>query len=294
MNKRFLSVLLFAIVVAGLASLVLYLQIRGRLGAESAPSKTQLVVATRQLEVGAVIKEGDIKTIPWSSDLPQGALTSKEPAIGRGVVSTIYASEPILVSRLAAEGAGGGLAATIPKGMRAVGLKVDQVIGVAGFVVPGMRVDVIVAGNPGADFADRGTMSKMLLQNIEVLSAGQNIERDAEGKPSQVQVVNVLVTPEQAEKVTLASSEARIQLVLRNPLDQAEVSTPGIEFSGLFTGMAPKKLEAPAVHAAATPRRAAPTAPAVAAPPLPPPTVEVIHGLERTQKTVDRNEGGAI
>jgi pilus assembly protein CpaB len=293
MNKRFLSVLLFAVVVAGLASLVLYLQIRGKLGAESTPSTKQIVVATRQLEVGSVIKEGDVKTVSWSSDLPQGAVTTPEEAFKRGVISTIYASEPVLESRLAAEGAGGGLAATIPKGMRAVGLKVDQVIGVAGFVVPGMRVDVIVAGSPGSEFADRGTMSKLLLQNIEVLSAGQNIERNAEGKPIQVQVVNVLVTPEQAERVTLASAEARIQLILRNPLDQAEVSTPGAEFSGLFTGMAPRKLEAPPSVASA-PRRAAPAPAPVKMAPPPIPTVEVIHGLERTEKTVDRNQGGAL
>ncbi|MDZ7636932.1 MAG: Flp pilus assembly protein CpaB [Bryobacterales bacterium] len=291
MNKRFMSVLLFAVVVAGLASVVLYLQIRGRLGTETTPTKTQIVVATRQLEIGSVIKEGDVKTVPWASDLPQGALSTPEAAFKRGVISTIYASEPVLQSRLAAEGAGGGLAATIPKGMRAVGLKVDQVIGVAGFVVPGMRVDVIVAGNPGRDYADRGTMSKMLLQNIEVLSAGQNIQRDAEGKPIQVQVVNVLVTPEQAERVTLASSEARIQLILRNPLDQDEVSTSGAEFSGLFTGMAPRKMEAPP---AAAPRRAAPVAAPVQMAPPPKPTVEVIHGLERTQKTIDPNVGGAL
>jgi pilus assembly protein CpaB len=290
MNKRFLSVLLFAVVVAGLASLVLYLQIRSRLNIEPEKASTQLVVATRQLEIGTVIKEGDVKTVPWSGDVPQGALTTLEAALKRGVISTIYPSEPILQSRLAAEGAGGGLAATIPKGMRAVGLKVDQVIGVAGFVVPGMRVDVIVAGNPGRDYADRGTMSKLLLQNIEVLSAGQNIQRDAEGKPIQVQVVNVLVTPEQAEKVTLASSEARIQLILRNPLDQDQVSTSGAEFSGLFTGMAPKKIEEPAP----APRRVVPVAAPVKLAPPPPATVEVIHGLERTQKTIDPNVGGAL
>jgi pilus assembly protein CpaB len=291
MNKRFLSVLLFAIVVAGLASLVLYLQIRGTLGTQTTPTKTQIVVATRQLEIGSVIKEGDVKTVPWTGDLPQGALTTPEAAFKRGVISTIYASEPVQQSRLAAEGAGGGLAATIPNGMRAVGLKVDQVIGVAGFVVPGMRVDVIVAGNPGRDYADRGTMSKLLLQNIEVLSAGQNIERDTEGKPIQVQVVNVLVTPEQAERVTLASSEGRIHLILRNPLDQAEVSTTGVEFSGLFTGMTPHKMES--TPAPAAPRRAAPVAPVKMAP-APPLTVEVIHGLEKVEKTVDPNRGGAL
>lgn len=292
MNKRFLSVLLFAVVVAGLASLVLYLQIRSKLNLDEPAAANQIIVATRQLEVGTVIKEGDVKSVPWAGDLPQGSLATVEAAYKRGVISTIYPSEPVLENRLAAEGAGGGLAATIPKGMRAVGLKVDQVIGVAGFVVPGMRVDIIVAGNPGQEYSDRGTMSKLLLQNIEVLSAGQNIQRDAEGKPIQVQVVNVLVTPEQAERVTLASSEARIQMVLRNPLDQDEVSTTGAEFSGLFTGMAPRKLDAPKPEAA--PRRSVPRATPTPSAPPPKPTIEVIHGLERSQKTIDPNVGGAL
>lgn len=292
MNKRFLSVLVFAVVVAGLASLVLYLQIRSRLGPTEVTPTNQIVVATRQLEIGTVIKEGDVKAVPWVGDLPAGSITDPEQPVKRGVISTIYASEPILLNRLAPEGAGGGLAATIPKGMRAVAVKVDQVIGVAGFVLPGMRVDVIVAGSPGREFADNGMMSKLLLQNIEVLSAGQNIQRDAEGKPIQVQVVNLLVSPEQAEKVTLASSEARLQLVLRNPLDTEEISTSGAQYPTLFTGVS-----RPIKPAAEAPVRAprAPAAAPAAAPPPPRarPTVEVIHGLERSERTIDSTEGGA-
>ncbi|MCW5963262.1 MAG: Flp pilus assembly protein CpaB [Bryobacterales bacterium] len=283
---------MFAVVVAGLASLVLYLQIRNRLGTQDGAKPTnQIVVATRQLEIGTVIKEGDVKAVPWVGDLPKGSMTDPLMPVKRGVVSTIYASEPVLDTRLAPEGAGGGLAATIPKGMRAVAVKVDQVIGVAGFVLPGMRVDVIVAGSPEGNVgSDRGMMSKLLLQNIEVLSAGQNIQRDAEGKPIQVQVVNLLVSPEQAEKVTLASSEARLQLVLRNPLDTEEISTTGAEYPTLFTGVSRPAKAAPA----ATP--SAPRAPAPKAAPAPPPqrpTVEVIHGLERSERTIDSNMGGA-
>jgi pilus assembly protein CpaB len=290
MNKRFLSVLVFAVVVAGLASLVLYLQIRSRLSGPEGPKATnQIVVATRQLEIGTVIKEGDVKAVAWVGDLPKGSMTDPLLPVKRGVISTIYASEPVLDSRLAPEGAGGGLAATIPKGMRAVAVKVDQVIGVAGFVLPGMRVDVIVAGSPGSDYGDRGMMSKLLLQNIEVLSAGQNIQRDAEGKPIQVQVVNLLVSPEQAEKVTLASSEARLQLVLRNPLDTEEISTSGAEYPTLFTGVSRPAKPAPV---AAAPR-STPAAKAAPPPPPPPrPTVEVIHGLDRSERSIDANLGG--
>jgi len=291
MNKRFLSVLVFAVVVAGLASLVLYLQIRSRLNLNEAKPTNQIVVATRQLEIGSVIKEGDIKAVPWVGELPKGSTADPSLLVKRGVISTIYASEPILDNRLAPEGAGGGLAATIPKGMRAVAVKVDQVIGVAGFVLPGMRVDVIVAGSPGGEYTERGMMSKLLLQNIEVLSAGQNIQRDAEGKPIQVQVVNLLVSPEQAEKLTLASSEARLQLVLRNPLDTEEITTSGAEYPTLFTGVA-RPIKAPTPPAPA--RAAAPRQQPVSLPPPPVvrPTVEVIHGLERSEKTIDSNPGG--
>jgi pilus assembly protein CpaB len=129
--------------------------------------------------------------------LPKGAIVKKEGAIGRGVLSNLYLGEPILESRLAAPGSGGGLAATIPQGMRASAVKVNDVVGVAGFVTPGMRVDVLISGNPpGSANATQGTMVKTLLQNIEVLSAGTDIQRDAEGKPQQVQVVNLLVTPQ--------------------------------------------------------------------------------------------------
>jgi pilus assembly protein CpaB len=292
MNKRLISVLVFAVLVAGVASLVLYLQIRSRMNTNSTARPTnQIVVATRQLEVGAVIKESDVKTVPWVGDLPRGALNDPALPLKRGVISTIYESEPVLESRLAPEGAGGGLAATIPKGMRAVGVKVDQVIGVAGFVVPGMRVDVVVAGNPGSSYSDRGAMSKLLLQNIEVLSAGQNMQRDAEGKPIQVQVVNLLVTPGQAEKLALvssAASETRLQLVLRNPLDTDEVATDGVEYSSLFTSVSRP------LHSGVEPRATRPAVrqrTALPPPPQPERVIEVIHGLDRSAKTIDVNTG---
>src|SRR6202030_1199301 len=147
---------------------------------------------------------------------------------GRGVITPIYAKEPLIDSRLAPKGAGGGLASMIPAGMRAVAVRVNEVVGVAGFVVPGMRVDIWIAGNPPGAQSNAGMVARTLLQNIEVLSAGQNFQKDAEGKPVQVQVVNLLVTPEQAEILSLASNETRIQLVLRNPLDTQTAKTTGV------------------------------------------------------------------
>jgi pilus assembly protein CpaB len=166
----------------------------------------------------------------------------KEDAIGRGVVAGIYEGEPILESRLALRGAGAGLAATIPPGMRAVAVRVNDVVGVAGFVVPGQRVDVLVLGTPPGASASTGsgTITKTILQNIQVLSAGQNIQKDAEGKPDTVQVVNLLVTPQQAETLSLVSNDMRIQLVLRNPLDNTEVASSGTAASSVFSGTAYK------------------------------------------------------
>src|SRR5579863_3500496 len=219
MNKRLLSVLGFALVISALASVVLYRLISTKLADTTKPATIQVAVASHDLEVGTLIKDGDLKIVDWSGPQPKGAILKPDDTVGRGVVATIYEGEPILDSRLASRGAGAGLAATIPRGMRAVAVRVNDVVGVAGFVVPGMRVDILIAGNPPGAQGNLGTQTKTLLQNIEVLSAGQNIQKDSEGKPVSVQVVNLLVTHEQAEILSLASNETRIQLILRNPLD---------------------------------------------------------------------------
>jgi pilus assembly protein CpaB len=237
MNKRFLGVLVFAFVVASVASLALYrLLINRPQQAKAAPASAQVVLATHDLEVGRVLKDEDVKLTDWPGAVPIGATTKTQDVVGRGVVAPVFAKEPIIESRLAPKGAGGGLAAMIPPGMRAVAVRVNEVVGVAGFVVPGMRVDVLISGNkPGGD-GRLGTVTKTLLQNLEVLSAGQDFKKDAEGKPISVQVVNMLVTPEQAEQLSLASSQTQIQLVLRNPLDHEVAKTNGTALQYLFTG----------------------------------------------------------
>src|SRR5205823_11358681 len=133
---------------------------------------------------------------PWSGPLPAGALVRREDIVGRGVVAGIADHEPVLESRLALRGAGAGLASMIPPGMRAVAIRVNEVVGVGGFVVPGMRVDILISGAPPNADGHLGNLTKTMLQNIEVLSAGQDFRRDAEGKPISVPVVNLLVTPE--------------------------------------------------------------------------------------------------
>lgn len=283
MNKRLISVLLFAFVISLGASLLLYRLLVSRITATSAkPPTTQVVVAARNLEVGTLIKDMDVKVVDWAGSVPPQTILKKEDALGRGAIANIYEGEPVLAIRLAPKGAGAGMAATIPVGMRAVAVRVNDIVGVAGFVVPGMRVDVLIAGNaPGASNST-GTQTKTLLQNIEVLSAGQNIQKDAEGKPVQVQVVNLLVTPEQAETLSLASNETRIQLILRNPLDTEMTKTPGTALAKLFGGPGPAEAP-PKARPKAVPVAPAPPTPAVREKPAALVVVEVITGTKRAE-----------
>ena len=276
MNRRLSTILLLAFVIAAFASYVVY-RVAGKQMHPAQPVTTTIIVAAQDLQVGTLIKEADLTTAQWVGAPPKGALLNKEAAVGRGVVSELYQGEPIFDSRLAAPGSGGGLAATIRPGMRACAVRVDDVVGVAGFVTPGMRVDVLVSGTgPGAAPAE-GPKVKTLLQNIEVLSAGTNIQKDNEGKAVQVQVVNLLVTPQQAELLSLASNQTKIQLVLRNPLDTDTPNTPSVAMASVLSDS----------NAAPKPKPVAvkKLAPQVAPPP--PPRVylvQVYNGAKRTEE----------
>ena len=292
MNKRFVGVLTFAFLVAAGASLVLYRVLINRTAAaKPTVAMAQVALATKDLEVGSVVKEEDVKVADWPGAIPVGATTQVKDLVGRGVITAIFAKEPIIESRLAPKGAGGGMAAMIPPGMRAVAVRVNEVVGVAGFVVPGTHVDILISGMTPGGNASLGTLTQTLLQNIEVLSAGQDFKKDAEGKPVMVQVVNMLVTPAQAEQLSLAASQTSIQLVLRNPLDHDIAKTPGTALQRLFTGAKPQ----PNPTEMATPRprtvqaRATPIPVRAAALPAPPKEVpfvmEIISGpTKREQK----------
>jgi pilus assembly protein CpaB len=274
MNRRLLSVFAFALLVSAAASAGLYRLISTKMTASAKAPSLKVMVSARQLDPGNMIKEADVREMDWPGAVPKGAVLNKADIVGRGVISTVFEGEPIVETRLAAKGAGAGFAASIPAGMRAVAVHVNDVVGVAGFVVPGMRVDVLITGNPPGE-ASRGTLVKTLLQNIEVLSAGQNFQHDAEGKPVQVPVVNLLVNPDQAEVLSLAGNETKIQLVLRNPLDTKVNETKGTAVSELF-GEARRAPVAQRVYVAPRPVVVPPPAPAV---------VEIISGTKRVQAT---------
>jgi len=277
MNRRLVTILLAAFVVAALCSVLVYRLVGMRLAAAKPQPSTRVVAAAQDVKIGTVLSAPDLTTVQIMGTVPKNAILDAKNAIGRGVVSPLYAGEPIMDDRLAPLGSGGGMAATIKDGMRAIAVRVDQVVGVAGFVLPGMRVDILISGVPPNGSGNTGgnnTQVRTVLQNIEVLSAGTDIQKDAEGKPQQVNVVNLLVTPEQAQVLALASNETRIQLVLRNPLDTKIAPVQGTAMTNLFLEQG-----APAT---AKPKLAGPVrAPKAKAPEMY--TVTVINGSTKTE-----------
>jgi pilus assembly protein CpaB len=306
MNKRFAGVLMFAFVVAAAGGLITYKSLISRpQPAKAAAPTVQIVLAAKDLEAGQVVKEGDVQLGDWAGAVPAGATNKVEDVKGRGVTTPIYAKEPVIESRLAPRGAGGGLAAMIPQGMRAFAVQVNEIVGVAGFVTAGSHVDLLISGNNPTGNNSLGTLSKTLIQNLEVLSAGQDFKKDPEGKPTPVQVVNVLVTPEQAEVLSLASSQTSIRMTLRNPLDHQIAKTPGTAMKFVWQGagnlnsVPAEGTPAPASAPSAAPRprvAARPPMQAVAQPaPTPkkePPFVmEILSGPTRSETKFDKPEG---
>lgn len=209
----------------------------------------QIAVASRNLPIGSVLSSADVKLVEWpAGDVPPGFAASAAEVVGRGLLMPVSTNEPLLASKLAHKDAGGGLPIVIPEGMRAVSVKVDEVIGVAGFVLPGTRVDVLVTMNPTSEHDEATT--RVILQNVITLAAGQTIQRDQEGKPQTVTVITLLVAPDDAEKLTLASTEGRIHLALRNTLDMAQVETDGIRVKSLVNSASEPKPAAPRVRRA--------------------------------------------
>jgi pilus assembly protein CpaB len=288
-KQRLVFVILFALVVSGAASAVLYRLISAQLAANKVAATNKVVVANRDLSSGDLIKDLDVRMADWSGPVPPGAMTKTTDAINRGVIESIYQGEAVVESRVAKPGAGAGLASMIPQGMRAVAIRVNDVVAVSGFAAAGSHVDVLIAGNPPGANQSAGTVTKTLLQNVEILSAGATIQKDAEGKPVSVPTVNLLLTPAQAEIMSLASNEARIQLVLRNPTDKEESKPPGTAMAYLFNGGVappPSAVQPVSRRARIAPPPPPPPVKVVAPPPPPPPpvNVEVIHGSRKVEQ----------
>lgn len=299
MDRRFLTVLGVSLVFALVVSSIFY-QMSARAGGGSKrpdqDSLVDVVVAAKPLAVGVNVKPDDVKIIKVpQAGFPKGAFTKVEEVIDRPVVSNILLDEPILDGRLAARGAGMGLAPVIPVGMRAVSVRVNEVVGVAGFVLPGMHVDVLVTGRPPGD--QTFSMTTTVLQDISVLSAGQTIQPDSRGQAINAPVVTLLVTPEQAEVLTLAGTETKIQLVLRNSSDKSITETAGRKLQELYKNVKtaaapaeepeqPRPVRRPRPRPVEVAQSITPAPVPVSLPPVPD-QIEVIRGEKKTVEVVN-------
>ena len=219
----------------GLGSAVLvYKNLQAKSSGNSEPT-IDVIVAANDLQVGARVEEHDIKIIRIPiSDLPPGAPRRRSDVVGHGVITPITKGQFILPTQLAAENAGAGLPSLIPPGMRAVSVRVNDVVSVAGFVTPGTRVDVLLTGTPQGSEQQTTTV----LQNIAVLASGHTLERTSTGEAQNTPVITLLVSPDDAQRLTLAQSEGHIQLSLRNPLDTRSDDVQASGVRGLYKGMA--------------------------------------------------------
>lgn len=266
-----------ALVVALLVSAFVYRQYK--LQAPKAAVTQYIVVADEPLQVGARVDSMNLKLIAWPADKPvAGMFTKIEACAGRALITPVVTNEPILESKLAPIQAGAGLPATIPEGMRALSVAVNDVVAVAGFVIPGTTVDVLVTGTlPAAQGGADNNITRTILEDVRVLAAGQKIEQDKDGKPVSVPVVTLLVTPQDAVKLAMAATEGKIQLALRNTIDTKLTAPEPVLQAVLFQGVAVPQ----------APRRIVKGKPA---PPPPPYQIEIISGDKHSTKSFP-NEG---
>jgi pilus assembly protein CpaB len=285
MNRRTRTfvVVLIAIVLASLASLGVYRAVQRIPAREVEIATASAVVAARPLPMGTLLTRDDVKIVGWPARTPLGGgFTSVDQVTNRGVTTALEENEPLTDGKLAPVGSGGGLPPSIPRGMRAISVKVNEVIGVAGFVVPGTNVDVVVTIRTGSE----GSMSRVVVSNVQVLTAGtRSDQQNAKGsQPIASSVVTLMVTPADAERIALAGAEGQIILMLRNPLDTVPTTTEGIRMASLMGQPSPPPV---VVRKATSPR-------VLAAPPPPPSQeparklyeVEAIRAAKRTEEIV--------
>src|ERR1700736_2135234 len=252
MNRtRLMMIGALALALGAFVSFFVFKNLQAKNGQNSVTG-VDVVVAANDIQVGARVEEHDVRLAKFPAlDLPQGAYGKRSQVLGRGVVVPIAKGEFILPTKLAPENAGSGLPSLIPPGMRAVSVRVNEVVSVAGFVTPGTRVDVLLTGSPGAGGEQQTTT---VLQNVAVLASGHTLERTATGEAQNTAVITLLVSPDDAQRLTLASSEGHIQLALRNPLDTKQDEVPASNSRGLYRGIAaPAPTQRPVIHR--TPKR---------------------------------------
>ena len=281
-STRTLVVLLLAVAVAGIASFLVYQRVQSVPVREVEVRSYQVAVAARALPMGTLLTQSDVKLVAWPQSSPvAGGYSNVEEVVNRGLVAAVVENEPLTNGKVAAKEAGAGLPPMITQGMRAISVKVDEVVGVAGFVIPGARVDVVVTLNQQQD----GGMSRTVVENAQVLTAGTRIDQEQakDGRPLPSTVVTLLVTPDHAERIALAGNVGRITLTLRNPLDQTSIDTKGTRVNALMGAPPP-----PPPAAVVFPARRARVLPQAPPPPVPPPAymVETIRAAKRGAEEV--------
>jgi pilus assembly protein CpaB len=275
-TNRLLVGLVIALVIAFLLSSFVYKQFQK--ASIVKPTSTQnLVVAAVPLPLGTRLDASNLRVIQWPANQPVAGMFSRiEDVANRAIVTPLAENEAVIEGKLAPKESGAGLSATIPEGMRGVSVAVNEVVGVAGFVIPGTMVDVLVTGRIVSKDGGQGDVTRTILENIRVLAAGQKVQQDREGKPQTVAVITLLVTPDEASKLTMAANDGKIQLALRNTVDAKKNDPPTVLQSELFTPGGPKL----AIRHSGNGKKSA-------APPAPPPPyiIEVITGNKRENKS---------
>jgi pilus assembly protein CpaB len=283
-----LIVMLVAVATAGVAAFGVYQAIQRMPVRQVAMDTVPVVVAKHAIAVGTRLTTDDLKVAAWPASTPvPGAVGDPATLVDRGVIVPIGENEPVTVTRVAGPESGAGLSPIIPAGMRAISVRVNEVVGVAGFVLPGTRVDVLVAVNDDGDEKTRQEpMARTVVNNVQVLTAGTryDAEESKDGKPVRSTVVTLAVLPADGERIALASNEGQLSLVLRNPLDVDPSDTTGIKLAALMKGGtgpepvldAPKRKMVPAKKTVVEP---APQQPQIY-------KVEAIRAAKRTEEAV--------
>ena len=276
-TNRLLIGLVIALVVAFLLSSFVYKQFQKASTSKPTVETQPLVVASVPLPLGTRLDASNTKIIQWPANQSLAGMFARvEDCANRAVITDLAENEPVLESKLAPKESGAGLAATIPEGMRAVSVAVNEVVGVAGFVTPGTMVDVLVTGRAlGAGAVASGDITRTILENMKVLAAGQKIQQDRDGKPQTVAVITLLVSPDDASKLIMAANDGKIQLALRNTVDTKKNDPKAIVQAALFSPNG-------ALAAPERPKVAGRKGPP---PPPPPYVIEVITGNKRENKS---------
>ncbi len=276
MNRnRLLIGVAIALVIGIIASRYVYRELKQASAVKPIPI-SHIVVAAQPMALGTPLTMQTLRLVAWPKDEPlAGSFSNVKDCVGRSLITPVAQNEPILEGKLAPKAAGVGLPAAIPEGMRAVSVRVDDVVGVSGFAMPGTMVDVMVTGQPsgGTD-----SVTRTILEDVRVLAAGQAVEQDKEGKPKTVSVVTLLLTPEQADQLTMASTEGRIHLSLRNTIDTKITNPPPVFKTPLLLGGASAPRHGGGGHSRRRARPAKPEGPA-------PYVVEVIRGNKKSDQT---------